>query len=37
MGVPLPELELDDTGVELNKGGLCVEEHDQYIYSLLRQ
>ena len=28
MGVPLPELEVDDTGVELNKGGLCVEEHD---------
>ena len=28
MGVPLPELEVDDTGVELNKGGLCVEEDD---------
>ena len=28
MGVPLSELEVDDTGVELNKGGLCVEEHD---------
>ena len=28
MGVPLPELEVDNTGVELNKGGLCVEEHD---------
>ena len=28
IGVPLPELEVDDTGVELNKGGLCVEEDD---------
>ena len=37
MGVPLSDLEVDDTGVELNKGGHCAEEHDQYIYSLLRQ
>ena len=26
IGVPLPELEADDTGVELNKGGLLPEE-----------
>ena len=31
MGVPLPELDVDDTGVELNKCGLCVKEHDIYI------
>jgi len=33
MGVPFPELEADDAGVELNRGGLslhalCVEELD---------
>ena len=28
IGVPLLELEVDDTGVKLNKGGLCVEEDD---------
>ena len=28
MGVPLPKLEVDDTGLELNKGGRCAEEHD---------
>ena len=34
IGVPLPELEVDDTGVELNKGGLCVEEHNTSTVSL---
>jgi len=34
MGVPFPELEADDAGVELNRGGLsihalCVEELDR--------
>ena len=29
IGVPLPELEADDTGVEVNKGGLCVVSSDR--------
>ena len=29
IGVPFPELEADDTGIELNKGGFCAEEHPQ--------
>ena len=33
IGVPLPELQADDTGVEVNKGGLCVEEHGTSIVS----
>lgn len=33
IGVPLSELEADGTGVELNKGGLCVEEHGTSIVS----